>query len=151
MSLKEMKHLLNLSGCETVSDADPSVVWVHEAKAERVHGNVGKEHHSPLCLCSGINVSNILKPTAHLILKRKMLSSASKPGRGGVRGFSLFVSQFSTLKTRFSTVNIIKITVEDNNDTLANYGCVIGKTKMIHGIVWLQKGTGLCRSRRKFL
>lgn len=127
------------------------VVWVHKAKAERVPGNVGKEHRSPLCLLSGENVSNILKPTAHLILKRKMLSSASKPGRGGERGFSLLVSQFSTMKTRVGTVNIIKIAIEDNNDTLANYGCVIGKTEMIHGIVWLRKGTGLCSSRRKFL
>lgn len=71
-----------MSGSETVSDTDPSMVWVRKAKAEKVHGSVGKEHRFPLCLLSGINVSNILKPTAQLILKRKMLSSASKLGKG---------------------------------------------------------------------
>ena len=81
MSLKEIKHLLNRSGSETVRDTDPSVVWVHRVKAERVHDSVGKEHCFPRCLLNGINVSNILKPTAHLILNRKMLSSASKPER----------------------------------------------------------------------
>ena len=46
-------------------------------------------------------------------------------------------------------MSIIKIAIANNNDTLANYGCVIGKTKMIHGNVWLRKGTGL--RRRKLL
>lgn len=151
MSLKEIKHLLNQSGSETFRDTDPSVVWVHREKAERVHGSVGREQCFPPCLLNGINVSNILKPTAHLILNRKMLSLASKPGRGAGRGFSLLTFQFSTLQSRVSTMSIIKIAIADNNDALANYGCVIGKTKMIHGNVWLRKGTGLRRSRRKFL